>query len=208
MPISEVTHEDNMVMMARYPDKFFDLALLDPEFGIGSPKNTKKHYSEYSKNKWNSNIPNEDYFKEVFRVSKNQIIWGGNYYTEYLPPTKSWIVWDKLISGDANGFADGEMAWTSFNYPLKIYKNRIQNQRGSIHPTQKPVSLYEWTLINFLNDGKSVIDTNMGSQSSRIACYNLGFDYYGVEINKLHFQNGCKRFEEHISQLTILHPCQ
>lgn len=208
MPISEVYNEDCLLGMARYLDKYFDLAICDPEYGInasnmtmGSGKNKK-----YTKKDWDNKIPNKEYFTELFRVSKNQIICGGNYFTEYLPPTKSWIFWDKGINGDCS-FADGELFWTSFDKVLRIapirYKGFLGADTERIHITQKPIKLYKWLLQNYAKQGDKILDTHLGSQSSRIACYDMGFDFIGFELDKEYFDKGNKRFEEFKSQLKL-----
>ena len=152
-----ITNEDNMELMARYPDKYFDLAIVDPPYGIGASEMTmgSGKNKKYKKGKnWDNETPNEIYFNELFRVSKNQIIFGGNYFN--LPLTKSWIFWDKGINGDCD-FADGELAWTSFNKVLRIapirYKGFLGADLERIHPTQKPVAIYKWLLDNYAKQG-------------------------------------------------------
>lgn len=206
--ISEVTNEDNMQMMARYPDKFFDLAIVDPEYGIGAGKMTmgKGKRKKFQQGKcWDNQIPTFTYFDELLRVSNNQIIWGGNYFG--LPSTKCFIVWDKLNEG--RDFADCEMAWTSFESVARIFKMRPQNMDGGkIHPTQKPIRLYKWLLQNYANPGDKILDTHLGSGSSRIAAYDLGFDFYGCELDKDYFDTQEKRFAKHISQQRLFAPEQ
>ena len=183
--ISEVTNEDCMEGMARYPDKYFDLAIVDPPYGIGVSKgiwgnSNKTKVTNYGKKNWDKAIPNNDYFIEVNRVSKNQIIWGGNYF--YLKPSSCWIVWDKLNSAN---FADCELAWTSFNTSVKKFTYRwngmlqqdMKKKEERIHPTQKPVALYKWLLSNYAKQGDKILDTHLGSGSSRIAAYEMGFDF-------------------------------
>jgi site-specific DNA-methyltransferase (adenine-specific) len=198
---------DCMEFMKDVPDKFYDLAIVDPPYGInasemtmGSGKNKK-----YSKGKeWDKETPSNKFFTELFRVSKNQIIWGGNYFD--LKKTKSWIFWDKGIYGDCD-FADGELAWTSFDKVLRVANIRYKGFLGSditrIHPTQKPIKLYEWLLMNYAKDGDKILDTHGGSQSSRIACYNLGYDLDIIELDQEYFKAGNKRFEDHKKQLTL-----
>lgn len=203
MPESIVTCEDNMVMMSRYPDKFFDLAIVDPEYGIDINKSGRLgHYGGKGK-KWDSKIPEDAYFIELFRVSKNQIIWGGNYF--YLPPTRGFLIWDKCQPEDVS-FASCEFAWTSFDVSAKTYYQRPQNaDRERIHPTQKPVALYRWQMKKFAKEGDKILDTHVGSQSSRIAAYDLQLDYYGCELDPDYFRDGNSRFERETKQHNIFH---
>jgi site-specific DNA-methyltransferase (adenine-specific) len=197
-----------MEIMATYPDNHFDLAVVDPPYGIKASKMTmgsgkNKKYTN-GKN-WDNESPNQDYFNELIRVSKNQIIWGGNYFA--LPLTKSWILWDKGIYWDCD-FADGEMAWTSFNMVLRIAKIRYKGFLGSdtirIHPTQKPIKLYDWIYKNYLPEGGKVIDTHLGSGSNRIAADKAGnINFVGVELDKDYFDAQEKRWSNYKQQLTI-----
>ena len=213
--------------MKEFPDQYFELAIVDPPYGInaakltiGSNKNRKdggcpgistaerlrkgrlNAGAGKLKNRalntmsceWDFAPPPEEYFKELFRVSKNQIIWGGNYFK--LPPTRGIIVWDKCQPWE--NFSQVEMAWTSFDCPAKLY--RISNTGGAnaekkIHPTQKPVELYTRCLKSFANTGDKILDTHVGSASSLIACYNMGFDYIGFEIDKSYYQEASERLE-------------
>jgi site-specific DNA-methyltransferase (adenine-specific) len=198
--ISETFNIDCIEGMKQYPNKYFDLAVCDPPYGIkasemtmGSGKNKK-----YKKGKnWDNQTPSEEYFNELCRVSKNQIIWGGNYFK--LPITKSWILWDKGIYGDCD-FADGEMAWTSFDKVLRIAQIRYKGFLGAdterIHPTQKPIALYEWIFTNYAKECMKILDTHLGSQSSRIAAYKAKLDFIGFELDKEYFEQGNQRFEE------------
>lgn len=208
MPISEVFNEDNMIGMARYPDKFFDLAIVDPPYGLNIAKEKPRISGRwnYTPKGWDSKIPDKSYFDELFRVSKNQIIWGGNYFD--LPPTRGFIFWYK--NQPVPNFADGEFAWTSFDRVAKCFDYRYYgNLEGNtsatdkIHPTQKPVALYKWILTNYAKPGNKILDTHMGSQSSRIAAYQMGFDYYGWEIDKEYFEAGNKRFKEQTAQTQL-----
>jgi site-specific DNA-methyltransferase (adenine-specific) len=211
MPIREVFNEDNMIGMARYPDKFFDLAIVDPPYGIGEAgKNmASRHHSQrkYKVKNWDSEPPPIEYFSELRRVSKNQIIWGANHFISRIPIDSScWLFWNKDRYGD---FADGELAWTSFKTALRMYKFtwdgfRKQIQEDRFHPTQKPTNLYKWILQSYAQPGYKILDTHMGSQSSRIAAYQMGFDYYGWEIDKEYFEAGNKRFIEQTAQLKLL----
>lgn len=206
---SEVFNEDCMIGMARYPDKFFDLAVTDPPYGININMNMglrKGKRKNHDIKDWDKSIPEDAYFLELFRVSKNQIIWGGNYFN--LPLTKSWIFWDKMVPEGVD-FADGELAWTSFDKTLvkaKVKYTGLQgmDKGGKIHPTQKPIALYKWVMDKYANRGDKILDTHMGSQSSRIAAHDMGFDFWGWEIDKEYFESGCKRFNDKIAQLKLL----
>ena len=204
------TNEDNMLMMARYPDDYFDLAIIDPPYGIGADKaqnsgGEKFGYKKYKNTDWDSKIPSNEYFNELKRVSKNQVIWGGNYMTEYLKPSMGWILWDK---GQREfSLADGELAWTSFNKALRIFGMPrgaaladANKTGGKIHPTQKPVKLYEWLLMNYAKEGDKILDTHRGSASLDIACHNLGFDLVTCEIDTDYFNDGNKRLKQHQQQ--------
>ena len=202
-----ITNEDNMELMARYPDKYFDLAIVDPPYGIGASEMTmgSGKNKKYKKGKnWDNETPNEIYFNELFRVSKNQIIFGGNYFN--LPLTKSWIFWDKGINGDCD-FADGELAWTSFNKVLRIapirYKGFLGADLERIHPTQKPVAIYKWLLDNYAKQGDKILDTHLGSGSIAIACHDYGFDLTACELDKEYFDQAMKRLKLHQSQLKL-----
>jgi site-specific DNA-methyltransferase (adenine-specific) len=229
--ISEVTNEDCMEGMARYADKYFDLAIVDPPYGIGASKqiasiskikyrqNSFVKRSDFKSKDWDNLPPNESYFIELFRITKNQIIWGGNYFI--LPLTNSWIIWNKLQSLHTR--SDGEMAWTSFKKPLKIlplmqdgFKRGLNvgyNQpvihnvpfsgKQTIHPTQKPVALYKWLLNNYANQGDKILDTHLGSGSSRIAAYEMGFDFTAFELDAEYFEAQEKRYKAHIAQLKL-----
>jgi len=212
MPVSEVYNEDNMVGMARYPDGYFELAIVDPPYfkGAGDPS----YYNPQLKtplhkpiiNSWN--VPEVEYFKELFRISKRQIIWGCNYYAKHIPAF-SRIIWDK--KNDTSPFSQAEIA--SYSEGVKVYMFRfkwngmlqedMKNKESRIHPTQKPVQLYKWLLTNYAKPGDKILDTHMGSQSSRIAAFNMGFDYYGWEIDKEYFEAGNKRFKEMTAQTKL-----
>lgn len=218
MPISEVFNEDNMIGMARYPDKFFDLAIVDPPYGIGESGQRNKSGDRPTK-KWSnpksiqykafddSKAPAKEYFSELARVSKNQIVWGGNYFSENLPSSMGWIVWDKRVD-EKEHLSMCEMAWTSFSRKtMKFELLWAGFKKGElterIHPTQKPIKLYRWILKNYAQPGFKIIDTHLGSQSSRIAAYNMGFDFWGWEIDKEYFDNGNQRFKEQTAQIQI-----
>ena len=200
--ISDVTNEDCMEGMGRYPDKYFDLAIVDPPYGLDkSSLNGSGKLKNRVLNKINTDwdiAPNEYYFKELFRVSKNQIIWGGNYFV--LPPSRCIICWDKVQPWE--NFSQIELAWTSFDSPAQIYKydNRTGNK---IHPTQKPIALYKWLLSKYAKQGDKILDTHLGSGSSRIAAYEMGFDFTGFELDKDYYEAQEKRYRNHIAQLKL-----
>jgi site-specific DNA-methyltransferase (adenine-specific) len=208
--ISEVTNEDCMELMKRYPDKYFDLAVVDPPYGINrSGQNetfTKnpKHKRKYIKTKnWDKSIPDFMYWNELFRVSKNQIIWGANYFTKYLNSSMGWIFWDK---GQDLSMSDGELAYSSFNRALRRVKiNRVQLkiEGETMHPTQKPIKLYDWIYKNYAKEGDIILDTHLGSGSSRIAANKAGLDFVACELDKDYFDAQEKRYKEFTSQLKL-----
>ena len=204
----EITNEDNMELMARYPDKYFDLAIVDPPYGIninvsmGRRKGDRK--SDYHKFAGNdSDIPSKEYFKELFRVSKNQIIWGGNYMTEFLYPSSCWLLWDKGFSEDVT-FAQFEMAWTSFNSSAKKYDFNAASNTNRIHPTQKPVALYKWLLDKYAKQGDKILDTHLGSGSIAIAAHDYGYELTACELDKEYYDKAIQRIKNHVSQLKLL----
>lgn len=186
---------DCMEFMANLPDKFFDLAICDPPYGIGISSNPIRQM--HSKKDWDSEIPNKNYFSELFRVSKNQIIWGGNYFE--LPTSQGFIIWDKKQPEDFS-LAMCEFAWSSIQSPAKIFRRSVLMEKGKIHPTQKPVELYEWILRRYVKEGDKILDTHLGSASSAIAAHNLGFEFVGCEIDTEYFEKAQKRFNLHASQ--------
>ena len=195
----QITNEDNMALMARYPDNYFDLAIVDPPYGIGDKfkggKSGKMQFNEVVDKGWDC-VPSQEYFDELFRVSKNQIIWGGNYFN--LPPTRCFIVWDKCISDDFT-LAMAELAWTSFDKLAKIYK-LIVPKNGKIHPTQKPVALYKWILDKYAKQGDKILDTHLGSGSIAIAAHDYGFDLTACELDKEYYEKSIERIKNHVSQ--------
>ena len=198
----EYFNEDCMVGMARYPDKHFDLAIVDPPYGIGEKfkggSTGKMNFNEIVNKDWDK-APSRAYFDELFRVSKNQIVWGGNYFN--LPPTRCLIVWDKQISEDFS-LAMLETAWTSFDKLAKIFRH--SNPKGDkIHPTQKPVALYKWLLKNYAKQGDKILDTHVGSASSLIACYDMGFDAVGFELDADYYKASKQRLEDFMAQIKI-----
>ena len=195
---------DNMEFMKDKPNNYYDLAIVDPPYGInvnisiGRRKGDKK--SDYHKfHGDDSSIPNREYFEELFRVSKNQIVWGGNYMTEFLNPSPCWLLWDKGFSENIT-FAQFEMAWTSFSSSTKKYDFNAASNRNRIHPTEKPTDLYRWVIQKYAKKGDKIIDTHGGSMSIAIACDLEGFDLDICEIDKDYFNAGKKRFEDHINQ--------
>jgi len=199
-----ITNEDNMELMSRYEDNYFDLAIVDPPYGIninesiGRRKGMK--HSGHKKTIWDKSIPNDYYFNELFRVSKHQIIWGGNYYK--MPPTKCFIIWDKKYSENVT-FSRYEYAWSSFNKTSKGFEFNGQANNNKIHPTQKPVQLYEWLLKKYAQEGDKILDTHLGSGSIAIACHNLHFDLTACELDKDYFDSAMKRIKQHKQQLRI-----
>ena len=200
------TNEDNMILMARYPDNYFEFAIVDPEYGNDVDNNKKGNFvmTKHKSKGWDKKPPPSKYFKELFRVSKKQIIWGGNYFP--LPLKKGWICWDK-VNPLKGKFSDFELAWTSFLNCDRIYKQewigfgrKFVEKNPSIHPTQKPVKLYEWILINYAKEGDKILDTHRGSASLDIACHNLGFDLVTCEIDTDYFNDGNKRLKQHQNQ--------
>lgn len=212
MPISLTFNIDCMDLMWDKPDGFFDLVIADPPYGIkrdGSVKTTSRHGGRKAHDfkGWDSERPNKAFFKEIERVSKNQIIWGANYFTEFLPPSMGWIFWDK---GQRICNSDGELAYTSFERALRVIEyNRVELLiEGTIHVTQKPAVLYKWLLTNYAKPGDKILDPMMGSQSSRIAAYDMGFDYWGAEKDSDYFRDGEKRFAAHIAKPVLFAPDQ
>jgi site-specific DNA-methyltransferase (adenine-specific) len=209
--------------MKQYPDKWFDLAVVDPPYGIerfkkcseadvrGATTTKSRRIAERFQRMEtvNNNKPSDEYWGELFRVSKNQIIWGGNYFD--LPPTRCYIFWDKMVQ--VENFADGELAWTSFDKNAKQFRyawgglsdgvlGRNKKEK-SIHPTQKPVALYDWIFHNYAKPDFKILDSHLGSQSSRIAAHKHGLDFTGFELDAEYFEKGNKRFDDFISQTTI-----
>jgi len=215
MPKSEVYNRDCMEGMKEYEDNYFDLAVVDPPYGIGeSNKDVSRNgFGAYTKKEtytpkdWDSNSPDEEYFTELKRVSKNQIIWGANHFLGWT--SSCWIVWDKN-NGD-NDFADCELAWTSFKSAVRLFQctwngmlqHDMKNKEVRIHPTQKPIKLYDWIFKNYTKEGDKILDTHLGSGSSRIAADKAGLDFTGFEIDKEYFDASCKRYSQHKAQLVL-----
>ena len=224
VPSSVVYNEDCVEALKRFPENYFDLAIVDPPYGIGADKaqnnaamqrikadgksKAGRGWKLYADTDWDNETPNAEYWQELFRVSKNQIVWGGNYFTDYLPPSMGWIMWDK---GQRDfSLADGELAWTSFNKAFRIFEMsrgkalaKNNEQGGRFHPTQKPEMLYSWILQNYAKAGDLILDTHLGSGSSRIAAYKGGFNFVGFEINEHYYEKQEKRFKDFVSQLRM-----
>jgi len=215
VPLSEVYLMDCIAGMKEYPDKYFDLAVVDPPYGIninhsmGRRKGEKK--SDYKKADWDNEPPPLEYFYELFRVSKNQIVWGANHFISRMPyDSACWLLFDKKVSEEVS-FAQYEMAWTSLNGTCKKFDYRwsgmlqenMKNKEVRIHPTQKPITLYDWIFSKYATEGMRILDTHLGSGSSRISAQKNKLNFVGFEIDKDHFKNQNKRYEEFVSQLTL-----
>jgi site-specific DNA-methyltransferase (adenine-specific) len=219
-----ITNEDNMLLMARYPDNYFDLAIVDPPYGIGfdreNPnmsagvrKGGTKRKNEtwrnpkekgYTKKNWDKQTPTEEYWNQLMRVSKNQIIWGGNYFSDYLKPHGGWIVWEKGVA-EGMSLSQAELAWNSCLNSIRIVKvlwagYKKANNENRIHPTQKPVDLYKWILEKYAKQGDKILDTHLGSGSIAIACHDYGFDLTACELDKEYFDQAMKRINNHTNQ--------
>ena len=211
---------DCMEEMKKYPDNYFDLAIVDPPYGInigasvgggkpfGKGRGGKIVQPKVYRGFDDSKTPTKEYFEELKRISKNQIIWGGNYFIEHLNNTPCVIVWDKDNSGD---FADCELAWTSFKTAVRKFEFRwngmlqgnMKDKEHRIHPTQKPVVLYKWLLTNYAKQGDKILDTHVGSGSIMIACHDLGFDFTGFEIDEEYYNMAKERLENHQNQISM-----
>jgi site-specific DNA-methyltransferase (adenine-specific) len=195
-----------MELVARTPDKYYELAICDPPYGIGADNMTggAGKNKQWKKGKqWDNQAPDLKYFNEIFRVSKNQIIWGGNYFV--LPPNKCFLIWDKI--NDNRDFAEAEYAWTSFDEVARVFRMRPQNMDGGkTHPCQKPVALYKWLLSRYAKPGDKILDTHGGSGSICIACHDLGYDLDWIELDADYYEAACKRYAEHASQGTLFEP--
>lgn len=214
--VSHVVNMDCMEFMKQFPDKFFDLAVVDPPYGINMDGgkiggDVKGKCKEYTKKQWDSSAPDASYFNELRRVSKHQVIFGANHFISRCPWDAScWIVWDK--ENGANRFADCELAWTSFKKAVKIFRFRwagmlqgdMKNKEIRIHPTQKPRALYAWIFENFTREGCRILDTHLGSGSSRIAAWHAGLDFWGCELDKEFFDKANERFEKEIHGVEVI----
>ena len=211
--LNRIIHADCMDIMKDIPDKFFELAITDPPYGINintdkaSVIPNKSVNPNFGKKEWDKSIPDKDYFNELIRISKNQIIWGGNHFLDYLGYCKAPIVWDKLNGGSM--YADGEMAWTSKDLPknLRIWKHQwcgafkdSERKKINIHPTQKPVALYRWLLQNYAKTGDKIIDTHSGSGSLACACHLEKFDFLAIEKDEDYYKSSVERLDTLRSQ--------
>lgn len=202
----EIRLADCMEVMSEFPDNYFDIAIVDPPYGInigdnksGMGRRKGDAKATYKMGDWDSSAPPQSYFLELFRVSKNQIIWGANHYIELMPKNSScWLVWDKLLSNEVS-FAAVELAWTSFASTAKKFRC-YPVQSGRIHPTQKPIQLYRWMLEKFAERGHRILDTHLGSGSSAIACSNFGCEMVGCEIDPDYFHAAAERIETELKQ--------
>jgi site-specific DNA-methyltransferase (adenine-specific) len=202
----EITNEDNMVLMARYPDKYFDLAIVDPPYGLGKRTTSggggkNKQSEKWENHDWDNSIPNAEYFKELKRVSKNYIVWGGNYMLEHLSNCRCFITWDKMVYIPT--MSQIELALTSFDLLpqlVKINNNDVNRQ----HPTQKPVALYKWLLDKYAKPNDKILDTHLGSGSIAIACHDYGFELTACELDKEYFDKAIKRINNHVAQLKLI----
>ena len=218
-------NRDCMEVMKEYPDGYFDLAVVDPPYGIGvqtmnftksgarkEGRKSKARRRDYRRtDEWDTR-PTQEYFDELFRVSKKQIIWGGNYFTDMIPPSKGFICWDKRIGDTTNDFADCEYAWMSkglgvarmFRFMWNgMLQGDMKNKEERFHPTQKPVALYAWIYDKFAERGMKILDTHLGSGSSRLAAYDAGLEFVGCEIDKFYFDKEEERFANYIAQANL-----
>lgn len=199
-----ITNEDCMELLKRTPDNYYSLALVDPPYGINAGKMTMgigNH--KFTKGKdWDSEIPKDEYFQELFRVSKNQIIWGGNYFP--LPLNNNWVIWDKLNPNLS--FSEAELAWCSINKNVRIFKrySAMEDEDGKKqHPTQKPIILYKWILDKYAKQGDKILDTHLGSGSIAIACHDYGYELTACELDKEYYDKAIQRIKNHVSQLKL-----
>ena len=208
----KITNEDNMKLMERYSDNYFDLAIVDPPYGLGDrlvkggAKKSMGSLRKLADNKvvnWDNEIPPKEYFQELFRVSKNQIIWGGNYFLDYLGKTDGFIVWNKM--NGTNPMADCELAWQNIKGTTRMFSwHHFSGEKTKkIHPTQKPVALYKWILEKYAKEGDKILDTHLGSGSIAIACHDFKFDLTACELDKEYFDKAIQRIENHKAQLKL-----
>ena len=206
---SETFNSDCLAAMREMDDNQFDLAIVDPPYGIERDGHNGVISSGWKKHEWKGRdnaTPTADYFSQLKRVSVNQVVWGANYFTQFLPSSMGWICWYKGQEGLT--MSDCELAYSSFNRATRhttVFRLELVKD-GVIHPTQKPVALYKWLLTNYAKPGDTILDTHMGSQSSRIAAYDLGFDYCGFELDEDYFKAGEERFARHIAQPNMFAP--
>jgi len=211
----ELLNIDCMEYMRTLPDKAYDLAIVDPPYGIGMDGGRIGKGRLHSKKLWDSSIPDSKYWFELFRVSSNQIVWGANYMCHHLPVTSAWLYWDKMQDGFGHSFSSGELAWTSFGSPMKQVRYKWQGNycgfegaitiktatmEPNIHPTQKPVKLYDWLLKHYAKPGQRILDTHLGSGSSAIAAHYFGCDFVGCELDPDYYKAACERFDRETRQ--------
>ena len=197
---------DCMDYMKTMPDKCVELAITDPPYGIGAGKEVEHNgWKSYGIKQWDNESPTDEYFAQLFRISRNQIIWGANHYISKMPHDFScFIIWDK---GQRDfSLADGEMAWTSFDKAARIftYARARALQEGKIHPTQKPIALYKWLLSNYAKPGDKILDTHVGSASSLIACHQMGFEYWGFELDPDYYKAAMERLAKAKAQVSMM----
>ena len=213
-PGIRMMHIDCMEYMATLPNKAFDLAICDPPYGIFSEKKKTGFIREYTTqsqaNSWDE-APNQEYFDELIRVSKNQIIWGYQYFSDKLPSTTQVIIWDKM-TGESY-FADGEAAYCSIPGTLRIFRHQwagcfkaSERKKKSVHPNQKPEILYKWLLQKYAKPGNSILDTHGGSGSICVACHDLGYDLTWMELDADYYNAAVKRYEKHAAQQVLFTP--
>ena len=197
---------DNMELLKQTPDNYFDLAIVDPPYGIGMDGSNNWSGSKHKVKEWDNDAPTDEYFNELFRVSKNQIIWGANHFISRMPKdSKCWIIWDK--KNDGFSFADGEMAWTSFDTAVRFFRyHRGEQTDKRIHPTQKPVALYKWLLQKYAKPNDKILDTHLGSASIAIACHDFGFELTACELDADYYKASIERIKKHVSQLSLFAP--
>jgi site-specific DNA-methyltransferase (adenine-specific) len=204
LQLNRLYHMDCMEGMKQFPDKYFELAIVDPPYGIGMDGGSVgyKGFNVFEKKNWDKEPPPQEYFQELFRVTKQQIIFGGNYFG--LPRSRCWVIWDKGAGFKGRSYAEAELAWTSFDKNVRILQYdplAKGDYHGKIHPCQKPISLYEWLLVNYAKKGDKILDTHVGSASSLIACYRLGFDYVGFEIDEDYYNKAQERIKAEKAQV-------
>jgi site-specific DNA-methyltransferase (adenine-specific) len=203
-----ITNEDNMELMKRYPDNYFDLAIVDPPYGLGMHKaqgNTKEKQKKWIGGEWDNKTPNKSYWYELKRVSKNQIVWGANYFIEHLSSGNKWIVWDKMLDKDQSHF---EIAWSSFIGAERIYRSSRSKLQGFMnpnrfHPTEKPINLYSFLLKEFAKQNDKILDTHLGSGSIAIACHDYGYELTACELDKEYYDKAIERIKNHTNQTKL-----